>query len=369
MTEIAKSFVGKGHLVKVITSSTHYDSNVSSSQKLEGVDFFEIKSFGGDKNIVINRIINALYTSFVLAWLVFKKSKKEDIVFAVTNPLFLVVLLAIVRKIKNFEYVLLVHDVFPENTVPVGISTKEKTIYRLLLKIYNWAYRMPSKLIVLGEDMRRLVIEKGVEADRIKIIPNWFDKELENVEVLTKSRKTDKITIGFAGNIGRVQYLEGFIKIFNEIKNTNLELVIIGEGANLESSKREANKGRGNIIFLGAKPRSEQIDFLQDFDIGLITLSEGMYGLGVPSKIYNLLAMGKPVLYIGDSNSEIDIMNKKYNIGWSFSWNEKSEIFTLLENLTVREIEKYQMTNRELAKQKYSNKIVLEQINNFVFNQ
>ena len=81
-----------------------------------------------------------------------------------------------------------------------------------------------------------------------------------------------------------------------------------------------------NVYLLGAKSRNEQLQFLNSCDIGLITLKKGMKGLGVPSKTYNLMASGKPILFIGDTDSEIDNYIKKYNLGWSFDWDEQKMI-------------------------------------------
>ncbi|WP_313028355.1 glycosyltransferase family 4 protein [Soonwooa sp.] len=363
MTEVAKNFAAKGNNVKVVTSKIQYDSNVTVGKELEAIEVFKSKSFGGNKNSFFSRVFSALFNSIGLVWTTARKIKAGDTVFAVTNPLFLIILLGILSKIKRFDYVLLVHDVFPENTIPAGINKKDSFVYKILLKVYNWAYKCPSKVIVLGEDMKQLIIAKGVSPNKIAIIPNWYDDELI-IPDFEKPKTNEDIVIGFAGNIGRVQALERFINIFNKTENSNLRLEIIGEGANLESCKELATKK--NIYFRGSLPRSEQSDFINGFDIGLISLSEGMFGLGVPSKTYNLLAMGKPVLYIGDQGSEIDMLNNVNNIGWSFSWNEENEILRFLNSLQRSNIQGYMSRNQNLAKEKFSSNVVLDLIYNFV---
>ena len=84
---------------------------------------------------------------------------------------------------------------------------------------------------------------------------------------------------------------------------------------------------------MGSKPRSEQNEFLNACDIGLITLSSGMKGIGVPSKTYNIMAAGKPILYIGDKDSEVDCYINKYRNGWSYDWSDSESLITLLREL------------------------------------
>lgn len=366
LTEIVKKFVAEGEKVKVVTTKVQYDSNTLGSKKLDGVEIIEVKSLKGDKNVFVTRVFNALFNSIGLGWKTYRNIAKDDTVFAVTNPIFLILLLAIIKKIKIFDYILLVHDVFPENTIPAGVNKKNTIVYNILLKIYNWAYKSASKVIVLGKDMENLMLQKGVVSEDIEVIPNWFDEDLTNhINDLDQQNNliNNGITIGFAGNIGRVQSLERFINIYNQNNNSNLRLTIIGEGANLIACKNESKND--SIKFLGAKPRSEQFNFLQKFDIGLITLAEGMYGLGVPSKTYNLLALGKPVLYIGDENSEIDILNKESDIGWSFTWSQNQEILNLLNSIRKADLKRYYSTNSSLGLNRFSSGVLLEKIYQF----
>ena len=364
LTKIAEKFVAEEELVKVITTNIQYDSNTLESKDLTGMEFISVNGSKGIKNSILGRISNAFYNSFALTWKTFRNAGKNDRVFAVTNPVFLIILLGFVQKIKNFNYILLVHDVFPENTIPAGINNPDSLLYEILLKIYNWAYQSPSRLIVLGEDMKQLMQRKGVPVEKISVIPNWFDEELKQ-PINLKGNFSDNITIGFAGNIGRVQAFEKFISIFNKTKNENLRLEIIGEGAQIAECKEIAGNNK-NILFRGPKPRAEQANFISEFDLGLITLSPGMFGLGVPSKTYNLLAMGKPVLFIGDKNSEIDRLNKSKNIGFSFSWDEEDLILDFLNNIKKEDLSKYQSKNKKIANEEFSSEKILQSIYNLV---
>ena len=84
---------------------------------------------------------------------------------------------------------------------------------------------------------------------------------------------------------------------------------------------------------MGFQERSMQKDFLNACDVAIVTLSDGMYGLGVPSKSYNIMAAGKPILYIGDEKSEIALCIKEYNIGWLVKPNDPYSLKNAIENI------------------------------------
>lgn len=364
MTELA-NYLAKSHKVSVITTNIRYDDNITSD--VENLEYNVIRKKVGDvnKNSFFSRIKGAVGSSLVLAYELFKNVKKGEKVLVVTNPFLIIFFIAVLRIFKKFEYNLLVHDVFPENTIPAGLKSKKSFSYKLLKIIFDWSYRKADKLIVLGEDMKQLLVQKGVFDFSIDIIPNWYDEELSlpdfnRSEYLGIPNLEQKVVVGFAGNIGRVQGLDDFLKSFIKVSNNNLVFVAVGTGAMIGDLK-EKYCTKNNIYFLGNKPRNEQSYFLNSFDISLVTLAKGMYGLGVPSKSYNILKTGKPILYIGDSNSEIDLMIKNENCGWSFNWEEKAQLITFLANIKASDINKFKIKNQELAESKFNSSSIKNQ--------
>lgn len=361
MTELA-NYLAKSHKVSVITTNIRYDDNITSD--VENLEYNVIRKKVGDvnKNSFFSRIKGAVGSSLVLAYELFKNVKKGEKVLVVTNPFLIIFFIAVLRIFKKFEYNLLVHDVFPENTIPAGLKSKKSFSYKLLKIIFDWSYRKADKLIVLGEDMKQLLIQKGVSDRSINIIPNWYDDDLispefNRSEYLGIPNLDQKIVIGFAGNIGRVQGLDDFLESFVKAGNNKLVFVAVGDGAMIGFLK-EKYGSKDNIYFLGNKPRNEQSYFLNSFDISLVTLAKGMYGLGVPSKSYNILKTGKPILYIGDSNSEIDLMIEKNDCGWSFNWEEKAQLTTFLTNINSSDINKFKIKNQDLADNKFNSSLI-----------
>lgn len=364
MTELA-NYLENHYQVLVITTDIRYDENVLDN--VQNVKYKVVRKTVGDvdKNNLFSRIKGAVGNSILLAFNLFKNIKKKDKALVVTNPFLIIFFVAVIRVFKKFEYTLLVHDVFPENTIPAGLRKEDSTSYKLLKLVFDWSYRKADKVIVLGEDMKKLLIRKGVLESKVDIIPNWYDDDLVSMDFdrekyLGIQDLENKIVIGFAGNIGRVQGLDEFMGCFNKATNNELVFVVIGDGAMLSKLKEKYEKNN-NIYFLGNKSRSEQSQFLNSFDISLVTLAKGMYGLGVPSKSYNILKSGKPILYIGDDNSEIDRMVKKYNCGWSFNWGNKTKIIDFLRTINSNSLYAYKDYNEKLADQYFSAEVVKKQ--------
>lgn len=152
--------------------------------------------------------------------------------------------------------------------------------------------------------------------------------------------------------------------MFKQSKNKNLYLDIWGDGALKDKLIKYVEEiGLTNKInFFGNYSREEQNKILNYTDIALVTLSKGMYGLGVPSKTYNILAAGKPILFIGDLKSEIALLIQEESIGYCFSTEDKKGVIEFLNNLTINslnQLEEMGKKARIIAERKYSEDIIL----------
>jgi glycosyltransferase involved in cell wall biosynthesis len=296
-----------------------------------------------NKNRISQRVLKLVLLTTKISWSILVRVKKDDNVLITTNPTFLLITAAVLKKIKRFNLEILVHDVFPENTVAVGLFTANSFRYKFLNTLFNWSYKRADRIIVLGEDMREVLIRKTNQKNiKIDVIPNWSDEEIYpicdfNISEFLGVDVRGKIVLGFAGNLGRVQGLLEFIDLYISSDNPNIIIIIIGDGA-LKLAVEDKIGDLPNVYYLGPKGRNEQNYFLNACHIGLVTLIGGMRGLGVPSKTYNLMAAGKPILYIGDKDSEIDNYVRTFECGWSYSWENQTEIISFLKSLSSEKL-------------------------------
>lgn len=325
------------------------------------------------KNNLLGRVIRFLVLTIGLGWRTLFRSRRTDIVFAVTNPAPLLVMLAMIRSFRRFRLVFLVHDVFPENSVAAGIIHRNHLLYPLVKRVFDWAYASADSVITIGRDMSEMLAKKiPTRADKITLIENWADYPL--VEKIPRDQSmivpmglSTKIVIQYAGNIGRAQGLLEFVDLISGVKNDFAWYVFRGSGA-LSAALSVATKDRENVFVDGAYSRSNQDQILAACDIALVILGPEMFGLGVPSKAYNIMAAGKPILYIGPRNSEIYRLVSENNIGWAFDWCDKDKLISLIGSFSMEQIGLFSEMGgraRLLVEKKYSEATQLEKFSQF----
>ena len=220
-----------------------------------------------DKNTIIGKTLSFMLMSHRLMSLVRKYVRKGDKVLMVTNPAPLVLLMSRFKKSIDFELNILVHDVFPENTVPAGLRLP---MYGSIKRMFDKAYAKADQLIVLGRDMQEVLtkkVEKGSKpkgnSPRISVIENWAD--IENIK--PQPMPEGKIILEYAGNIGRVQGLDNII---NNLPS-DVEFHIYGTGS-MENTLKRMNHPR--VFFYGPYFRSQQNEVLAACHIALVTLQD-----------------------------------------------------------------------------------------------
>lgn len=336
--------MAKKYQVKVICGPEIYDKRKKLDENNhfsldKSIKVFRANGADFDKNTTKGKALSFLLMSKRMISLVKQNVRKDDKVLMVTNPAPLVVLMSRLKKKVGFELNILVHDVFPENTKPAGLKLP---LYGMIKHVFDNAYSHADQLIALGRDMKDVLEKKILNSSenmpKITIIENWADIN----GIKPQPMPQGKIVLEYAGNIGRIQGLDKVIEQLPE----SVDFHIYGTGS-MEDTLKKMNHPR--VFFHGPYFRSQQNEVLAACHIALVTLQEGMYGLGVPSKTYNILASGRPVLFFGPQNSEIDLLVRERQIGycgWPEKW-DKDELMKMGERA------------RELAIKEYSEATIL----------
>jgi len=379
MTKIAEGLSSRVS-VGVICGPSGYQSKVlKANYELNPnilVKRVSVPSF--NKNKIVFRVIGFLILTFGFFFKILFNVGRKDKLVLVTNPPTLLPVIGFLKWIKGFEYTIIVHDVFPENAVAGGLLNKEGKAYKIILSIINWSYQKADDLIVVGRDMRHLFEKKTQKNKPINVITNWADHEIvfpkENFDLkgYYSLQIENEIIIQFAGNIGRVQGLDLLFNTIEHLQNEHSHFIFIGSGALKDSlvKKSESMKFK-KVHFFPPKSRNDQQLFLNACHIGLVTLSPGMYGLGVPSKVYNIMAAGKPILYIGDKNSEIYQYIIDHEIGWAFTWDAQNELNQFLAQIDagmLTEICRKGNNARKLVESKFTKDFILAAYNEVIIN-
>ena len=325
-----------------------------------------------DKKNLLKRVVYDSVVTFKFTSKILKNVKKQDIVFTTTTPVFLIVSVAFLKKIIGFKWILLVHDVFPENLVVTKTVNEESLFYRLLTQLFNHVYRSADNLIAIGSDMQDLMIDKTKKSN-ITIIQNWIDE----ADIILESKKENKILnklgwnndanviFQFFGNIGRVQGIDILLESIKKVKNLDgAKFLFIGDGAYVEELKQQIEDiNHPNVIYYGKVSPDEKSSGLNACDIAFVTLAEGMKGLGVPSKTYYSMAANKYIFAIMDNDTEVANMVNQHNIGWTCAANDSDVIANKIDAIVKNwENLKFNFQPREVLKNFYSESIAMEKI-------
>ena len=341
-------------------TSTYFDEKVV-------LNLFSSATY--NKNSLISRVWGQIKQTFCF----YKKIKgnlhSSTQVVSGTNPLFLMALIAILKIFKPFKWYLLVHDVFPQNLVPAGILKKNSLFFRLLNFIFNIIYAQADHIIVIGRDMETVLRQKNYKKD-ITVIPNWVD--FDEIELLNKKSSVliknlnwdNDIVFQFFGNIGRVQGIEHLLKAIHSVKHPQAKFLFIGGGSAVDSVKCyiEHNKNLNNVAYIAELPSTQRSLGLSSCDIAIVTLGEGMFGLGVPSKAYFSMAANRPILAIMNEDTEVSHMVTAYQIGWVDSSNQAQKLAQLIDEICEKKLATHVVSPRMILEQHYHQDVLLEKV-------
>ena len=247
-----------------------------------------------------------------------KNAKDIDIIMAGSTPPTQGVLCAKVAKKlskkygKKVPFIYNLQDVFPDSLVTTGLAKKGSLLWKIGRKIEDYTYRHADAIIVISEDIKRNIMEKGVPEEKIHIISNWVDTdEVKPVakednrlfEELGLNRDTFKVV--YAGNLGRAQGVSVALDAAEILKdNSDIEFIIFGKGAEEEIIKKRA-ENLPNVKVFPLMPADRISEVYSLGDTSLIMCKKGTGGAGLPSKTWSIMACQSPIIVSFDEDSEL----------------------------------------------------------------
>ncbi len=288
-----------------------------------------------------------------------------------TNPPLLPYVTLLASHLRRAKCIIRLDDVYPNVMVAAGLLKVNSVPYLVLEWLNRKLYDGAVRIIACGRDMGELVSRKmSRNQERIRVITNWADIELisptskKDNTLLKELGLTENFIIQWAGNMGHPHEVKSLFDTMMLLRDKpDIHFLFIGSGSKrawLESQVKQ--NGLKNTTFLGNRPRSYQPDFLNACDIGLSSLVSGMKGISVPSRIYNILAAGKPILAIGELDSEIGLLVKEEKVGWIVPPGQPDQIVNIIleaytKPTTLSEMGK---RGRAVVERKYSSTSVIK---------
>ena len=234
-----------------------------------------------------------------------KDARLCDIMFISSTPPIQGAMGVLIKKFRNIPLVYNLQDVFPDSLVGTGLAPKDGILWKIGRVIENFTYRNSDKIIVISEDFKRNIMDKGVPESKIEVVYNWVDEEAVVPILRDKNPIFDELNLDrnkfyivYAGNLGNAQNVEIIIDVANQLQNYNeIQFVIFGTGG-MEHEYKEKVKllQLNNISFFPLQPYEKVSQVYSIGDACIVSCKKGLGGSAMPSKTWSIMSAGRAVI-------------------------------------------------------------------------
>lgn len=347
LTDLVEGLAPRGLDMHVITAAGSYADTGANAHvfPVSGVTVTRLPTLPVAHQSLVGRVLNflAFYVGLVFSglWHV----RRGDIVICLTDPPFAGVFATIIAKLKGARVVHWVQDIYPETATRLGYGSSTSLSIRALTVVRDWAWKNAATNVVIGDRMRDMLGSRGVRPDLIRAIQNWAgDEDLAPTAADENPLRGEwgladaSLVVGYSGNLGRahdVDTMLGAAALLAESQATGLRFLFIGSGAKhaqLEAAMLDPRLV-GMLERQGYRPRSELSHSLNVPDVHWLSLEPELEGLIVPSKFYGAVAVGKPIIFIGDTRGEVAQLIEEADCGASFAKGDTLGVAAFISKL------------------------------------
>jgi glycosyltransferase involved in cell wall biosynthesis len=271
-----------------------------------------------DKRSMTRRLITCLIATIQIFWKVIWKYQDYDL-FIVSNPPTAPLLPLMVRN----RFSLLIFDIYPDVLVNQHILSSNNLIIRWWKKRNRKIYAKAEHVFTISEGMKECLCQY-VEADKIEIVPLWPNnvqihqiKKCDNI-FIKEHHLEHRFVVLYSGNLGSTHRMDVLVDVAKIVKDA--VFLIIGMGAKKKLIEERIEKEScENVLLLPFQPLEKLSHVLSSADIAVVTLETGASQMSIPSKIFNLMAVGAPIMGIASPESALGKLIEKYEMGRTFS--------------------------------------------------
>ena len=295
--------------VTVVTGRLMGHEDDPDRERRNGVEILRVQSTAYDRSSLHRRAVN--YVTYLLRALQRGlRVPRPDIVLCMTDPPMAGDVALVVARRWRAPLVVVSQDVFPE--IAVELKRLQNPLLVGLLRVLTRFYlRRADRVVAIGGTMQQRLAAKGTDPRRIRVIANWVDtKELtpqpRDNPWAREHGLVDRFVVMHSGNIGHAQDLDTLIHATTYLRDHDrLAVVLIGSGARHADHVALAERLDADpVSFLEYQPREVLAQSLSSADVHFVGLARGLSGFVVPSRLYGILAAGRPVLAAAEDDSE-----------------------------------------------------------------
>lgn len=368
-TDLAFHLAARGHDVHVVTGRSAQDLPV---RELCGhVEVHRICKPAHPGQGLVRRLRDYICFYWRARKTVSRLISAGDVVIAKTDPPMLMSALARSVWKANARMVAWLQDLFPEVAQQYGIRFTRGVPGTVLCRLRDHALKNAACVVAIGDRMASLVAARsGVDPMRVHVVHNWADEgaiipiKASSCTLRRQWGLEDKLVVAYSGNLGRVHEFETLVGAAELLRSDNHVLfIVIGRGPRLDDLKNMvAARQLNNVRFQPPQARASLRDSLGVADLHLCVLRPEFEGLVVPSKLYGIMAAGRPTIFVGAEDSECADVLRRHQAGVSVKTGDSIGLARAIQNLATDEVRRTVMGSnaRKAFEDNYAMSIALK---------
>jgi colanic acid biosynthesis glycosyl transferase WcaI len=328
LTDLAQRLLALGRPIHVVCSRQLYDeprARLPDFEIIGGVQVHRVWTARFGRGWLPGRALDYLSFYFTATLRLLMLLQRGDLVIVMTDPPMMSVPGAVAARLSGARRINWLQDVFPEVAVRLGALRAPRWLRSWLQSISNASLGKADCNVVIGARMAGFLRAQGVPVQRICIIENWADgrqikpQATEHSALRHSSGLAGRFVVGYSGNLGRAHEYEGMIGAAEALRDDpQVAFLVTGGGKGMEELRLAAReRGLASFTFAAYMPRAALSDALAAADVHLISLLPELEGLIVPSKLYGIMAAGRPAIFLGDSLGEVAVTLREAGCGFT----------------------------------------------------
>jgi glycosyltransferase involved in cell wall biosynthesis len=323
LADLGARLVSAGHEVAAICSDRSYaspDRRYPRRETLDGVSVRRARATGFGRQRKLGRIAD--YATFMTgAFFQAMRGPRPDVIVALSTPPLLALLGTIAARLRRAKVVFWVMDVYPDLAFELGVLAPRSVPGRVLKRLSAMALKAADRVIALDDAMaKRLTSQAPV---RVDVVRNWAEdappsgRGADGHALRARWGWQGRFVVLYSGNMGLAHEFDTVLAAAHALAgHADILFAFVGGGPRRAEVEAEVRRRRlPNVEFRPYVPRKSLGESLAAGDVHLVTLRPGLAGMLVPSKIYGILAAGRPVLYVGPDEGDIAEIVEEHRCG------------------------------------------------------
>jgi colanic acid biosynthesis glycosyl transferase WcaI len=321
LSDFAVALAGRGHDVTAVASSRGYDTTAhryAAREEWQGVKIRRIWTPGLGKTSKWRRLVD--FASFWMsAALILLRLPRFDVTVCLTSPPLISTLGTMVARLKGGAVVPWIMDLNPDEAVAAGWLRAGSLPERMMTGLQNWSFAKAARIIALDRFMQDRLRAKGIGPEAIHVDAPWSHDEAVHYTAeareafRTKHGLAAKFVVMYSGNHSPCHPLDTILAAANALKSeTSIHFLFVGGGSEFKKVQAfQKDKALPNVTTLPYQPLDQLSGSLSSADLHLVVMGDPFVGIVHPCKIYNVMALGIPFLFVGPPDSHVGDLAKR----------------------------------------------------------